>query len=238
MSFILTKIRAAIKASMFVEDRSLSNDKIESILSQDSEFKKILPQVFKDISWVKFGMSNFTFSPSCDEDIAGVQHFVDGNDAIVCRSCGDGEVPVYFIIYCDETSLRGFIPRFGNLYNHDTNVAYGHECPKLSEAVIELFEYDFKKMVDDINVMFKFRTDIIKPCGVFKEEVKKEEPKTDHSDVIGLIVSGIAKNEGCDMQKAFCELLKYARRSAKNAGVDFDAAIDESYKKFREERVK
>lgn len=88
-------------------------------------------KVIKDLSKVKFDLENFGCSDEDDflnaSDILGFKVLSNGMPYLGCNAGGDWEHPLYFIIYWDGTSLRGYIPKDGNTYNTKYNTAFGSE---------------------------------------------------------------------------------------------------------------
>lgn len=62
---------------------------------------------------------------------------INGHEIYLGWSCGDWETPVHLIYYLDKSDvLRMYVPKEGNIYNFDTNQAFGSA---------EESEYDFDK---------------------------------------------------------------------------------------------
>lgn len=67
---------------------------------------------------------------------------------------GDWELPLFFIVYYDGKSLRGYIPEDGNTYNHKTNTAYGSEMEYIIEK--EESNFDFTEVWDFEEAKIKY----------------------------------------------------------------------------------
>ena len=65
---------------------------------------------------------------------------LDNGMSIIGVQCGgDWEYPVYFIIYWDGKSLRGYIPTDGNPWNTDDKIAYGNNAESDAKNVEKRF---------------------------------------------------------------------------------------------------
>lgn len=94
--------------------------------------------IYKDLRKVGFDLENFesyidkhyeTEFPPFDiaPKVTGYNIYSNGLTAWGMHAGGDWENPVFFIIYFDGRKLRGYVPKDGNLWNTDTNWAYGNE---------------------------------------------------------------------------------------------------------------
>jgi len=61
------------------------------------------------------------------DNLLGPRHFgkIPG---VGCAAGGDWEYPVFFVVYLDEDgqTLRAYVPKEGNVWNHKTNSAFGN----------------------------------------------------------------------------------------------------------------
>lgn len=92
---------------------------------------------------------------------------------------GDWEVPVYFILYWDGKSIRGYVPENGNQWNTTTKQAYGND-PEEDAKNVKLLspQLDFIKdelTIDEIEWQF-IGTEII-------QDIQERITKKDNSVV-------------------------------------------------------
>lgn len=104
----------------------------------------IKSHVSKDMK-VEFDLENFEFESSKFEPLAGLHTFDNGLTFLGITSGGDWENPVFWIVYWDGKSIRGYIPSEGNNYNKKLKSAYGN-----NEDDEEAGEFDWDKMEADI----------------------------------------------------------------------------------------
>jgi hypothetical protein len=104
-----------------IEGRRVDNEWVE--------YRRLTPTVEKDLDKVSFDCENIT-----DEDtqfgskaILGYHTLPNGMPFFGVCAGGDWESAVFFCIYWDGKKLRGYIPEKGNLWNTDTNQAYGND---------------------------------------------------------------------------------------------------------------
>lgn len=81
--------------------------------------EEILPDVGKDWSKINFSTENM--------DVKAERVTPDGVPYLWIRAGGDWETPLVCIIYFDGKKLRGYVPKDGNSYNHDTKAAFGND---------------------------------------------------------------------------------------------------------------
>jgi len=74
------------------------------------EYRRLTPIIEKDLDKVIFDTENISDDGE-PKDLLG----------------GDWESPVFFCIYWDGRKLRAYVPEKGNLWNTDTNQAYGND---------------------------------------------------------------------------------------------------------------
>lgn len=83
----------------------------------------------KDIK-VKFDFENYEVSAAYHDKsglLLGVHTLKSGLTFWGMVAGGDWEPPVYFILYWDGKNVRGYVPTEGNLWNTDTNMAFGND---------------------------------------------------------------------------------------------------------------
>jgi len=137
--------------------------KIDKIVEGDSfySYKTLTSQVEKDLSKVEFDTENIDCTPAPNVMYGGLlgYHTLDiGLTFFGVLAGGDWESPVFFIIYWDGKKLRGYIPKNGNAWNHNTHEAFGND----DEADVEFLGYEaseFKEseeaIVSDIKARIK-----------------------------------------------------------------------------------
>jgi hypothetical protein len=97
-------------------------------------------KVKKDLAKVTFDGENEYIIPRDFDvrkhDIIGINTLPNGMVFNGVMAGGDWEQPIFYIIYWDGKSLRGYIPTDGNPYNRSTKMAYGNdeEADGLSDA--------------------------------------------------------------------------------------------------------
>lgn len=89
-------------------------------------------KIDKDLSKVQFddennGAVNYDNDPGRPKGLIGLQTLPNGLTFLGMYAGGDWEYPVFFIIYYDGKSLRGYIPTCGNMINLDFKTAFGSE---------------------------------------------------------------------------------------------------------------
>ncbi|MEK6832920.1 MAG: hypothetical protein AABY32_02640 [Nanoarchaeota archaeon] len=84
----------------------------------------------KDLSKVVFDTENIEGNPNeayaGANSICGIKTFSNGLTYLGATAGGDWEQPLFFIIYHDGNNFRAYIPKDGNTWNTDTNMAYGN----------------------------------------------------------------------------------------------------------------
>lgn len=82
----------------------------------------------KDLLKVNFDLENLERAPGSfgPQRLMGFKTLKNGFTFLGVCAGGDWEEPVFFIIYWNGKSLRGYIPTQGNLWNTDTHMAYGN----------------------------------------------------------------------------------------------------------------
>lgn len=123
-----------------------------------------LSKFFKDVEKVQVDVENV--------ESHGLHTLSNGLAYYAFDSGGDWELPVYMIVYWDGKSLRGYIPKDGNVWNTVTNKAYGNdqedeEYPEIYgdpraklnlQFVVDLLEKEWNqnKRSDAHNIMTRF----------------------------------------------------------------------------------
>jgi hypothetical protein len=105
-------------------------EKIRAAMERDGgDLKRLTPRVEKDLSKVEFDTENMEDSGGFGNstDIVGYHTLENGLSFLGVTAGGDWESPVFFIIYCDGKTLRGYIPTEGNPWNTTTKQAYGND---------------------------------------------------------------------------------------------------------------
>lgn len=90
------------------------------------EILDIVPD--SDLS-VDFDCENFTTKPeSTDGELNKIlgAFILEKRPLIGCYAGGDWEYPVYLVAYIQDGKWRIYIPKKGNVYNHDTMKAFGN----------------------------------------------------------------------------------------------------------------
>ena len=107
-----------------------SKTSIEKKIEQIAPYlREINSKVEDDLSKVEFDLENISTEGYGDKakDIIGFQMLDNGLTYLGVMAGGDWELPVFFIIYWDGKSLRGYIPTEGNMFNTSTMSAYGNK---------------------------------------------------------------------------------------------------------------
>lgn len=132
-------------------------------------------QVKKDLSKVEFDLENISYLAEDNEEFDLYPEFLGFNTTKtglayygICAN-GDWEIPLLFILYYDGQNIRGYIPYYGNTYNHTTNKAFGND-----EDTDEEYMKNIGKTLDD---MYDLEPDINKILYDIEENIRiiKEE---------------------------------------------------------------
>lgn len=113
-------------------------------------------KIDKDLKKVQFddennGAVDYDYGPNRPKSLIGLHTLSNGLAFLGMYAGGDWEYPVFFIIYFDGKSLRGYIPTCGNMINLDFKTAFGSEDD--SEKV-EVEDVLSKPPYDDCNGEF------------------------------------------------------------------------------------
>lgn len=142
-------------------------EKLEPMFDEDKGFPYDMPKKLdKDLGKVQHDWENWEKGGSEWPEL-GYKLLKNKLPVLWMMAGGDWECPVYFIIYWDGKSIRGYIPEDGNTYDHEYKAAYGSQedtdkyndkyghlpwgdpnIPELSNGEDE--EPDFAAMEDDI----------------------------------------------------------------------------------------
>lgn len=92
---------------------------------------KITKRVIQDLEKVQFDEENMEWEAGEGyaglESITGFNTLPNGLTYLGVTAGGDWEAPLFYIIYYDGQSLRGYIPEAGNHWNTDSKTAYGND---------------------------------------------------------------------------------------------------------------
>jgi hypothetical protein len=135
------------------------------------DYNQLTSQVSKDLSKVQFDAENIS---DCDLYLNSVQHdgqrylgyntLGNGLSYLGVNAGGDWETPVFFMLYWDGKSIRGYVPKDGNTWNTHSKEAFGNDEENDIIALKELGMYkehgssygaddlkcDFDKMMTEI----------------------------------------------------------------------------------------
>ena len=89
-------------------------------------------KVMEDISKIEFDIENLD-----------IEEYVQtpGYDYLLAYAGGDWETPIYFAIYSDGKTLRGYVPEEGNFYDKKNKRAFGNSDDVDAEALYILQAY-------------------------------------------------------------------------------------------------
>lgn len=131
----------------YCEDMDEEYDE-EEILTGDGSclydwlIDEFLPQC-KDLQKVAFDTENLDIGDDefGDSDFVGFHTLPNGLEYLGFCAGGDGEIPLYGIIYHDGKKLRGYIPECGNTYDTDYGTAFNSEFASNKSVPEEVNEY-------------------------------------------------------------------------------------------------
>ena len=100
-----------------------------------SVLKTLAPAIEEDLKKVEFDTENLEFEEGegYSRGKTGFRTLPNGLTILGVTAGGDWEAPIYFILYSDGKELRGYIPTDGNIWNTDTNQAYGNADSNVDE---------------------------------------------------------------------------------------------------------
>lgn len=99
-------------------------DKIEAVGGVRDVFYKVKKDIKVDFDLENVADTDFDFGP---EGLMGYRTEPNGLTYCGMAAGGDWEHPVYWLVYWDGRSLRGYVPTDGNPWNTDTKRAYGND---------------------------------------------------------------------------------------------------------------
>jgi hypothetical protein len=117
---------------------AVENDYVEEYNDDLEDFESVLgmlitedlmPNVLKDWSKVDFDLENIMLE-SFKTTASGVPFAL-----LLCG--GDWETPIATVVYYDGKTFRGYVPKNGNPYNHQTKTAFGNEDEDVDQAAYE-----------------------------------------------------------------------------------------------------
>jgi len=127
----LTKDELAIKLSEYLS--KLDEDDEDDTLDFDVyQLRKDFSMLDKDLKKINFDMENheinyYDFLGDASKCLVNFQTLENGFTFLGVVAWGDWETPLFFIIYHDGSTFRGYIPEDGNLYDKLFETAYGSE---------------------------------------------------------------------------------------------------------------
>lgn len=171
----------------FREDNNLDdNDSIDNLLLNKYMLKNYIniyalregcSKLDSDLNKVVFDMENYESNNNSgnepDGNLMGLHTLENGLTLMGFYAGGDWEFPLFFIVYWDCKSLRGYIPSYGNTYNIDFKTAFGseEECDKYDEVLSkhykdaddnDLLEYYIERQGDDSTAELDFNWEAIR----------------------------------------------------------------------------
>lgn len=135
----------ALENNLLLASIEVEPEKIQDLLKEkcaqagDSEGSGIDLQSCPEVDKIGEGLKRVSFDFENYEYIRGSLIGQFGNllgpryfgkvPAVGCAAGGDWEYPVFFIVYMDHdgVTLRSYIPKNGNTWNHDTESAFGND---------------------------------------------------------------------------------------------------------------
>jgi hypothetical protein len=123
------KIMAYVKKNWYAY--GFDDNDLTELNDIDHEIVELLAyksNINNDLGKVRFDTENCGFVEGHHDNVLlGFQTLENGFTFLGCYAGGDWENSVFFIIYWDGKSLRGYVPENGNIYNQLTDTAYGSE---------------------------------------------------------------------------------------------------------------
>jgi hypothetical protein len=102
------------------------------------ELVEAWPMAGNDLNSILFDFENYeTDAEKETGSLMGLQTLENGLHYWGMYAHGDWEEPVFFIVYWDGHSIRGYIPLLGNTWNPHTGAALGNGIEKLFERLGE-----------------------------------------------------------------------------------------------------
>lgn len=135
--------------------------------------EELVPDVEKDWSKIDFSTENM--------DVTAEKLTPDGVPYLRIRAGGDWEHPLIAIIYFDGKKLRGYVPKDGNSYNHQTKAAFGNND---NDAAAVTKQFGDKFVSDDGDF------DVDPDVALVEQDINKRiEAKVTYSYTSGAITS-------------------------------------------------
>lgn len=97
----------------------------------NKEFPYDLPaKLEKDLNKVSFNMENYEYETGCGYMgyPCGYVTLPSGLPVLFVNAGGDWETPVCFVLYWDGNSVRGYIPKDGNVYDKEKKCAFSNDA--------------------------------------------------------------------------------------------------------------
>jgi len=120
---------------------SSCKDAIDFLKKNGMRTGQVTKRIEKDLRKVQFDEENLEWENgegySGTKRITGFHTLPNGLTYLGVCAGGDWEVPLFYIVYYDGETLRGYIPKDGNHWNTKTKTAYGSESESFSKV-----EYD------------------------------------------------------------------------------------------------
>jgi len=166
----------------FIEDDEDRVASMSSAVEKLREFDCFIPlhalttQIIADLERVRFCAENiecFKCYPfHCGEPLLGLHTLSSGLTFLGIMAGGDWERPIFFIIYYDD-ELRAYVPEDGNVWNTDTNEAYGNDNKKDAEDVEKRFPDAIVRNVANSHFEIGFDT-ILYDFDKMKQQIERE----------------------------------------------------------------
>jgi len=134
-------------------------------------YNQLTEQVSKDLAKVQFDCENMDIHSMYGDSVQdhgsrylGYNTLENGLSYLGINAGGDWETPIFFMLYWDGKSIRGYVPKEGNTWNQVTKQAFGNDEKKDIEALKKLgiysnegyghgrdnIKFDFDKMMQEI----------------------------------------------------------------------------------------
>ncbi len=107
--------------------RELESGDFHSLFYFGYILRSLNKKVNKDLGKVVFDLENFDAVGELFGYELGITELDNGLVYLGCYGGGDWECPVFFIIYWDGSTFRGYIPSDGNAWNKKYKTAFGSE---------------------------------------------------------------------------------------------------------------
>lgn len=184
----IEKIGTDIQVVPRIIDKISKKELYEKFQSDFGNYEKYLQEeIPKNDFDIEFDWENYEWKGwnRTNEEYLGIQE-LEGRVFIGCQAGGDWEYPVYFIVFIQNGKWRAYIPKDGNVYNHDTMRAFGNGNDYKNEINLDLqflkklYPNDFRDIEhknydstgNDCEIMWdyeKIKQDIISNIEINKE---------------------------------------------------------------------